>query len=108
MPNTYFAGSLVEVATYTGSSISPAGGFRDEAGDLADPTVIELEYRQGTNGTLTTVTYPDARIIKDGTGLYRSRLDTTGSPEEPWEYAWVGTGAVQAVASNFFIVRTLI
>ena len=108
MPNNYLAGSLIRVATYTGPINNPVGGFRDQNGNLADPVTVTLEYRQGPGGTLTTVTYPSAPIVKDGTGLYHADLDTTGSPEQPWEYAWIGTGAVQAVASNNFVVRLLI
>jgi hypothetical protein len=108
VPNTYLAGSLVRVATYTGPVGNPTGGFRDENGDLADPTTVVLEYREGLGGSLVTVTYPASPLVKDGTGLYHADLDTTGSPEAPWEYALIGIGAVQAVASNVFIVRLLI
>lgn len=107
MPNTYYAGSLVRVATYTGPAATPVGGFRDANGNLADPTTITLQYRQGPSGTPTTVTYPTAPVVKDAVGCYHADLDTTGSPETPWTYAWQGTGTVQAVAENTFIVRTL-
>jgi hypothetical protein len=107
VPNTYYAGSLVMVATYAGPVGNPTGGFRDINGNLADPTTVTLQYRLGATGAPITVVYPDARIIKDAVGLYRSGLDTTGSPEISWTYAWEGTGAVQAVAENTFIVRTL-
>ena len=110
MPNTYYAGTLVRVATYTGTvaSPTPGTGFRDQNGSLADPTTITLSYREGTSGALVTAVYPAAPVIRDGAGLYHADLDTTGSPEEPWEYAWQGTGAVQASASGFFLVRILI
>jgi hypothetical protein len=107
VPNTYYAGSLVIVANYTGPVSNPTGGFRDINGNLADPTTVTLLYRQGATGAPTTVVYPDARIIKDAVGLYHAALDSTGSPEIPWTYAWEGSGAVQAVAENVFIVRTL-
>jgi hypothetical protein len=107
VPNTYFAGSLVTVATYTGPIGNPTGGFRDANGNLADPTTVTLAYRLGATGTPITAVYPAAPIVKDAVGLYRAALDTTGSPETPWTYAFEGTGAVQAVAENTFIVRTL-
>jgi hypothetical protein len=108
VPNTYLAGSLVRVQNYTGPVGNPTGGFRDQAGDLVDPTTVTLEYRMGQGGLLVSVLYPATPLIKDATGLYHADLDTTGSPEEPWDYAFIGTGVCQAVASNVFIVRLLI
>jgi hypothetical protein len=103
--NTYLAGSLVRVATYTGTPDNPAGGFRDENGDLADPTAVTLTYRPGTGQQLVTVTYPDTPVERDGTGLYHADLDTTpATASSPWTYEWTGTGAVQAPAANAFIV----
>lgn len=101
--STYLAGSLVTVATYSGSVASPAGGFRNADGVLADPMVVVLRYR-AAGQPLVTVTYPDARIVRDGTGLYRANLDTTGSPAGQWSYEWIGTGLIQAAAEGAFEV----
>lgn len=100
--NSYPEGTLVRAATYTGDPTTPTGGFRDQDGNLADPTTITLRYRPGAL-PITTITSPDARIVKDGTGLYHADLDTTGSPG-PWRYEWSGTGAVQAAKVNDFTV----
>lgn len=104
--NSYLAGTLVRVATYSGSTSSPVGGFRDATGTLADPTTVTLKYRAGT-GAVTTVTYPSAPVVKDATGLYHADLDTTGSATTApviWLYEWIGTGTVQAPAQNQFEV----
>ncbi len=105
MANTYLAGTLVRVATYTGPVSSPTGGFLNSSGVLTDPSTVTLKYRTSETGAVITVTYPAAPVVKDGTGLYHADLDTTGSAEALWSYEWVGSGLVQAVASSAFIVR---
>ena len=105
MNNTYLAGSLVRVATYAGDIISPAGGFRDANGNLADPTTVMLKYRPGVSASVVTVTYPAAPVIRDGQGLYHADLDTTGAQTDTWTYEWIGTGAVQAIADGTFKVQ---
>lgn len=105
--NSYVDGSLIQVATYSGSVGSPLGGFRDISNDLADPTVVTLKY-QVPGSAEVTVVYPDARITKDAVGLYHADLDSTGSaPTSPviWSYRWIGTGAVQATAQAQFEIR---
>jgi hypothetical protein len=109
MANTYPAGSLVQVANYSGSLATPTGGFRSNSGALSDPTAIILKYRPGTLAAVITVTYPTAPIVKDGVGLYHAWLDTTTvslTPIDEWEYEWFGTGAIQAAAKNFFEVTS--
>ena len=106
MANSYIAGTLVRVATYTGTVEAPVGGFRDLNGNLADPPVVTLTYRTREGGPLIVVTYPDARIVRDDTGLYHSDLDTTGAFATEWAYAWTGIGgSAQVVAENYFNVR---
>lgn len=106
MPNTYLTGALVSVATYSGTIASPVGGFRDNNGNLADPTTITLKYKPGEKATTIVVVYPAAPIIRDGVGLYHANLDTTGLtiPIDEWDYEWIGTGTIQAPAKNFFNV----
>jgi len=104
--NSYLAGALVRVATYTGPVANPTGGFINSSGVPADPSVVTLVYRTSETGTPTEVVYPAAPIVKDGVGLYHADLDTTGSAEAVWSYEWQGTGVVQAVASGAFIVRS--
>lgn len=102
--NTYLAGNIVRVATYSGTTASPVGGFLDQNGVPGDPTVITLSYRPGPGAAVVTAIYPEAPIVRDGTGLYHADLDTTGtSPSAEWTYVWDGTGAIQAAAANAFI-----
>lgn len=102
--NTYLAGNIVRVATYSGTTASPVGGFLDQNGVPGDPTVITLSYRPGPGAAVVTAIYPAAPIVRDGTGLYHADLDTTGtSPSAEWTYVWDGTGAIQAAAANAFI-----
>ena len=102
--NTYLAGNIVRVATYSGTIASPVGGFQDQNGVPADPTTVTLSYRPGPGTSVIAIIYPDARIVKDGTGLYHADLDTTGtSPSATWTYEWSGTGAIIAAADNAFI-----
>lgn len=105
--NSYLDGTLVTVATYSGSIASPVGGFRDSSGNLADPTTVVLKYQVG-NAPEVTATYPSSPIVKDAVGLYHANLDTTGlAPNSPVieSYRWIGTGAVQAPAQNAFEIR---
>lgn len=106
MSTQYIAGTLVQVATYTGLITTPAGGFRDTTGTLADPGVVTLSVRDGT-GLVTVTTYNSAgpyTITRDAAGLYSAKLDTTGKPGL-WTYEWTGTGGVQAIAANSFNIQ---
>jgi hypothetical protein len=105
MNNTYLAGSLVRVATYTGGLANPVGGFRDANGVLADPSQITLKYQPGVDAEPVTVVFPASPVIQDGTGLYHADIDTTGADTDTWTYLWQGTGSVQAVAEGTFGVQ---
>ena len=103
MANHYVAGTVVTVATYSGSVASPTGGFRDRTGALADPAAVKLSYRKPGDAAATVVTYPTAPIVKDAVGLYRADLDTTAGVGM-WEYEWMSPPGdpVQAIARNEF------
>ena len=94
--NTYMSGSLVRTTA----------AFTNTAGAAADPTTIVLKYKTGAGAT-TTVTYPSAPIVRDGTGAYHADLDTTGwAGPDPlqWLTEWIGTGTVQAIAAGGWLV----
>lgn len=103
--NSYPAGTLVRVATYTGTVLNPVGGFRDSSGNLADPLIVTFAWRASQTGPFTTVTYPASPIVRDAAGLYHADLDTTGSDGQVWTYVLAGYGGVQATEGNSFIVR---
>jgi hypothetical protein len=110
MVNTYYTGSLVRMATYSGTLATPTGGFRDVNGNLADPTTVVLKYKPGSAAATVTITFPDVRISKDAVGLYHADVDTTGLLPagvalDEWTYEWIGTGAIIAPALNIFEVK---
>ena len=104
MINSYPAGSLVRVATYTNSAGNPVGGFRNASSALVDPDTVVLKYKPGVSASVVTVTYPAAPIVRDDQGLYHADLDTTGFATTAWSYTWTGTGIGQATAQGGFNV----
>lgn len=97
--NKYMSGSLVR----------SSAAFTNLAGSPADPTTITLKYRAGA-GSITTVVYPSAPIIRDGTGAYHADLDTTGwngPGDQLWTTEWIGTGNVQAPGADYWEVEPL-
>lgn len=96
--DVYDIDDTVQIRTY-----SAAGeGFTDEAGALTDPTTVTLRIRE-PDGTLTSVTYAGAQVVKDSTGRYHYnfRPDQAGVHH----YRWIGTGAVTAAFEGAFHVR---
>jgi hypothetical protein len=91
----------------SGSLVTTSAAFVNNAGAPADPSTITLKYRKDA-GTVTTVVYPDARIIKDGQGAYHSDLDTSGFAGpglQQWFAEWKGTGAVTAIGPDAWLVK---
>lgn len=101
--NCYLAGSLVRVATYTGTVAKPIGGFRNEQGILVDPVTVTFSYQAG-QAPVQVITFPAPPLTKDGAGLYHADLDTTGMTGL-WTYVWDGVGLIQAIAKNSFVVQ---
>ena len=90
----------------SGSRVRTSATFVNVTGGAADPTTVTLKYKTGA-GTVTTVIYPAAPIMKDSTGVYHADFDTTGwSGPDALLYAteWTGTGDVQAIGSDYFQV----
>jgi hypothetical protein len=95
--NIYMSGSLVQ----------SVANFVNILGVAADPTTITFKYRTGS-GSTTTVVYPSAPIVRVGTGSYTANLDTTGwlGPGNLlYTVEWIGTGAVQAIAPDYWQVE---
>lgn len=94
--NTYMSGSLVRSSAV----------FRDLAGDPTDPASVTLRYKTGA-GSTTTAVYPSSPIAKDSTGAYHADFDTTGwaGPDDLlYITEWSGTGAVQAISTDYWQV----
>jgi hypothetical protein len=108
MANSYYTGSLITIANYTGTIAAPIQGFRDANGNLADPTTVILKYRPGSAAATITITYPDARIVKDAVGLYHANIDSTGLTTQQideWQYEWIGQGSIIAALLNTLEVK---
>lgn len=86
--NNYDIGDLVRMAVV----------FKDDTGEVADPTAVTLMVLR-PGDTVATAVSP----VKDATGQYHGdiAIDTAGS----WYYRWAGTGAVVAAEETHFYVR---
>jgi bacillopeptidase F (M6 metalloprotease family) len=90
----------------SGSLVRSSAAFTNAAGAATDPTSVVLKYRSGA-GSTTTVTYPSSPVTKDSTGNYHADFDTTGwaGPDALlYVTEWTGTGTVQAIASDAWLV----
>ena len=91
--NTYISGSLVrDIAQFVNSS--------DAA---TNPTTTTLKYRAGA-GDVQTIAAPD----NDVEGTFHWDIDTTGwtGPGNLlYTLVWIGTGAVQAIGTDYFEVE---
>lgn len=88
----------------SGALVRETGRFFDVNGALADPTVITLKYRIGTGATQTLT---GGSIIRDSVGVYYHDFDTTGYTgpgQVEYTLEWIGTGAVQAIVTDYFRV----
>lgn len=97
--NIYMSGALVgSTATFVNASGAPT-----------DPSTIVFKWKAGA-GTVTTITYPDARITRVAQGVYTSNVDTTGwtGPGNIlYTTEWIGTGNVQAPGADYWEVEPL-
>jgi hypothetical protein len=96
--NVYPSGTIVRTT---------AASFTNVSGVVADPTTITLKYRRGS-GSITSVLYPTAPIIKDSVGNYHADLDTSGFAgpgQELWLTEWIGTGNVAVIGNDAWFVE---
>lgn len=76
--------------------------FATSGGTATDPTTITCKQRNPA-GTITTNTYGDGVLLRDGAGLYH--LDLTPTTAGVWSYRWIGTGALVAASEAEFYVQ---
>jgi hypothetical protein len=91
----------------SGTLVTTQANFLNSVGAAADPDTITLKYKKDA-GTVTTVTYPTAPVVKISTGIYSANLDTsgwTGPNNQLWTTEWIGTGAVQTIGDDDFEVE---
>jgi hypothetical protein len=91
----------------SGSLVTSAAAFVNQAGVPADPGTITLRYKKDAAAT-TVVTFPASPIVKDSAGNYHADLDTsgfTGPGLQQWFAEWKGTGAVTAIGPDAWLVK---
>lgn len=87
-----------------GDAIIFSGVFRDEDGDLADPTALTFTYR-APDGTLTSYVYnTDPELVRDSLGTYHTTVTMDTAGDGFWR--WSATGAVADSETGYFYVRT--
>ena len=83
--------------------VSTTPGFKNAAGALTDPTVVNLKWRVA-GGSTTTWTRPaagpDTQIVKDSTGVYHADIAVVAAGLH--YFRWEGTGAVVAAEEGTF------
>lgn len=83
-------------------------GFTNAAGAPADPTTVNLLWKVGSGGAVTTWTRPaagpDTQIVKDATGVYHADIPVVEAGVH--YFRWEGTGAVVAAEEGRFSVGT--
>jgi hypothetical protein len=83
---------------YTNQTIRIYARVRDVDGNLADPQVIEFEFKQ-PNDTEST-TYSIGAIKKQATGVYYIDLEIVQPGKH--KYTWVTDGALKSSYKSFF------
>lgn len=91
--NTYEIGDAVRCTT----------SFRNDAGQLFDPTTVKFSYKRPDETVITKIFGTDAEIVKDAVGKYRIDVAATAAGE--WFYRWFSEGNGQAAAERAFKVR---
>lgn len=87
-----------------GAKIRLKAIFADSAGTVIDPTTVSFKYLADAVGITTTLTYPNANLIRELTGNYYTDIDTNeASGRYTWN--WIATGTGQASSANEFYVR---
>lgn len=87
---------------FTGQTLRITAEFRDNAGDLADPTAIVFSYRVD-QGAVTTYTYGvGENIQKNGTGEYY--VDLALASGGTYAYQFKATGLIENTIEDAFLV----
>jgi len=86
----------------SGDRIRTTGTWTNSTGATVDPTVIICEYK-APSGTTTVLVYGVDAIVRSTRGTYYTdvSLDEAGT----WFVRWEGTGAAEAAAESYWVVR---
>lgn len=94
--NPYPIGELVVVKA----------SFKDGVtGVLADPTAITVRYGENPLAPVMWTYGSGAQIVRDSIGMYHANIDTTGLSAGTWYYLWDGTGNVQTLDWDAFVLE---
>lgn len=91
--NTHDIGDIVQVKAI----------FRNQAGDLTDPTTIRLKIRRPDKTTSTYTYLTDPEVQRESLGVFISNLDIDQAGV--WVYRWEGEGPVKAAEEHAFDIR---
>lgn len=82
---------------HLGDRVRCTGTLETTAGVDTDPTVAKAWYRNPA-GTVTTLTYGDAVLLKSATGIYYFDLDVDTAGR--WLYGFYSTGTGKAASAD--------
>ena len=87
-----------------GDAVRISAAFTNTSDVATDPTTITLNYRDPSDGSITTLVYGvDGEVVKESTGNYYADLEPDAAGV--WFYKWEGSGSVTATVEGFYKVR---
>ena len=78
--------------------------YHPDTGALTDPTAVLFKYETPA-GAETTLTYPDANLVKISTGWYRAKVTIGAGTAGAWKFKWATTGTFTVASPD--IIRTV-
>ena len=89
--DTYFTGQVLRISAE----------FRDDAGDLADPTTMSFGYRIEQGTAITFVYGEDVELVRDALGEYY--IDITLTTAGTYAYQFTAGGVIEATVEDAFM-----
>lgn len=89
--DTYFTGQVLRISAE----------FRDNAGDLADPTTMSFGYRIEQGAAITFVYGDDVELVRDALGEYY--IDITLTTAGTYAYQFTAGGVIEATVEDAFM-----
>lgn len=86
---------------YVGTGLQFRIAFRDEDGDLADPTTVTFETCNPCGDRATYVYGTDDEITQVSTGIYTADIEPGRSGR--WRYRWLTTEPAFAKEDDFLV-----
>jgi hypothetical protein len=85
-----------------GDVLRVTGTYTNAAGTAVDPVVVRLRYRT-PSGAITTITYPDAGVVRVSAGVYYGDIRFTESGR--WVVRHESTGTGEAATEKEYYVK---